>query len=73
MALSFEAITALMKADISLVVMFGTIKLRVTVSILKIPDHPVENSGQSDARGHIASVEVIHSDFGRFIFLKFKF
>ena len=43
MASPLEAIATLLKADISLVVTDGTVKLRVSGSILKIPDHPVEN------------------------------
>ena len=39
LASPFEAIAALMKADVNPVVTAGTIKLKVLSSILKIPDH----------------------------------
>ena len=57
-ALPLETIVTLLKANVGPMVTAGTIKLRVSSSILIIPD-PSRKSGQSDARGHIASVDVV--------------
>ena len=56
-----ETIVALLKADVGLVVTAGTIKFKgYRVRYPQIPD-PSRKSGQSDARGHVASVDVVLS------------
>ena len=56
-----ETIVTLLKANVGLVVTAGTIKFKgYRVRYPQIPD-PSRKSGQSDARGHVASVDVVLS------------
>ena len=56
-----ETIVTLLKANVGPVVTAGTIKFKgYRVRYPQIPD-PSRKSGQSDARGHVASVDVVLS------------
>ena len=65
MASPFEAIAALLKADVGPVATAGTIKSKS----IGFNTHKYLTRVENPARGHVASVDVVHSTF----FWKFSF